>query len=460
MPLTPRAAGGANTAVSVEDSVAAAQPYERRSLRRALAGPTGAGSIALVGLVIAGFVLAAGAASRPSDNFVPKSTEHFPGWIAGPLHFIALKASFGVLEAVLAGMCVCYAIAVWYATKLGGRRLWAAIVLTHVGAFLAPPVLSSDVFDYIGFARLGVLHGLSPYSYTANAAPHDAIFHYLGWTTVTTPYGPLFTLLTYAMVPLGIVGGLWTLKAIAVLTSLATVALVWRIATALGRPPERAVAMYALSPLLLVFTVAGAHNDTLFGMLVAAGALCILTARERAAGVSLVLAAAVKISAGLVLPFAILGSKQRWRLALEVLAGLAVVVLVSALTIDAHLLAIPRALLAQQRQVAIHSVPSEVTKLLGLAPHWVAPHKAPLAEGVRLAFVALFAVALLAALWRTWRGSWWLDCYAWATLALIVCTAWLLPWYGVWALLPASVSSSRRLRAVTLVVCAYLIVSF
>jgi alpha-1,6-mannosyltransferase len=302
-----------------------------------------------------------------------------------------------------------------------------------------------------------VLHGLSPYSYTAAAAPHDAIFHYLGWTTVTTPYGPLFTLLTYAIVPLGIAGGLWTLKLIAALTSLTTVALVWHIAERLERDPRRAVAMYALNPLVLVFTVAGAHNEALFGMLVAAGVLYVLGARERVAGVALMLATAIKVSAGLVIPFAILGAKQRWRLTVAMLASLAVVVAVAAL-LDAHILDIPRALLAEQRQVAPHSLPSQVSVLLGLAKR--APHHAPLADGVRVAFIALFGVALLGALWRTWGGSWWIDCYAWAILALLACSAWLLPWYGLWALLPASVSSSRRLRAVTLIACVYLIASF
>ena len=80
-------------------------------------------------------------------------------------------------------------------------------MLAHLAALLAPPLFSGDVFGYIGFARLDVLHGLSPYVHTAAAAPHDAIYHLLGWTNLTTPYGPLFTLLSEALVPLGIAGG-------------------------------------------------------------------------------------------------------------------------------------------------------------------------------------------------------------------------------------------------------------
>jgi hypothetical protein len=36
-----------------------------------------------------------------------------------------------------------------------------------------------------------------------------------------------------------------------------------------------------------------------------------------------------------------------------------------------------------------------------------------------------------------------------------VSTAWLLPWYAIWALPLAAVSGDRRLRAATLVFCAY-----
>ena len=45
----------------------------------------------------------------------------------------------------------------------------------------------------------------------------------------------------------------------------------------------------------------------------------------------------------------------------------------------------------------------------------------------------------------------------WATLALLLSTAWLLPWYAIWALPLAALADSRRLRVATLVFCAYAI---
>ena len=47
----------------------------------------------------------------------------------------------------------------------------------------------------------------------------------------------------------------------------------------------------------------------------------------------------------------------------------------------------------------------------------------------------------------------------WATLCLLLCSAWLLPWYVVWVLPFAAVGNSPRLRAATLVFTCYVIAS-
>ena len=414
------------------------------------------GSVGLAGLVVSIFLLGANAASAPS-SYVPASKHAFPDWLAGPLAPFGFSAAHGLLEGLVLAACGCYALVLACSSALSERRIWTAVVLADLAAMLAPPLLSGDVFGYLGFARLGVLHELSPYSYTANAAPHDAVYPFLSWHTVTTPYGPLFTLLTYAIVPLGVAAGLWALKLIAGLTSLATIAILWRIAKLLGGKPKWTVAIYGLNPLVLVFAVGGAHNDALFGALIAAAALWLISGQERAAGMSLVAALAIKVSAGLVIPFALIGTKRRKQLFGWMLGAAVLVAVVSLAVFGTHLSGLWQALVSEQREVAEHSIPAEVSRLLGLgrvvgsgsATHFLLP------EGVRLVFICLFAAAALAALWRAWRGAWWLDCYGWAMLALLAASAWLLPWYGMWALLPASLSSSRRLQAAALVASAY-----
>src|SRR5262249_46351352 len=70
-------------------------------------------------------------------------------------------------------------------------------------------------------------------------------------------------------------------------------------------------------------------------------------------------------------------------------------------------------------------------------------------------FIAAFAAVAAVALWRTARGADWRVAAGWTMLALLLSTAWLLPWYAIWALPLAAVSGDRRLRGARLLVCAY-----
>jgi alpha-1,6-mannosyltransferase len=393
-------------------------------------------------------LLAVVTAAGPSAAVAEARAHFFPAWLAGPLRGSGLRASALELQLLVATICASYLLILRHAAAISSRRLWWAIVSAHLAALLAPPLFSGDVFGYIGFARLVVLHGLSPYVHAPSAAPHDAIFHLLGWPTLTTPYGPLFTLATEALVPLGIAGGLWALKSVAALASLATVALIWRTAPRFGRSPRAAAAFYGLNPLVLVFAVAGAHNETLIGLLIVAGALAIVTGHERRGGVALVAACAVKASAALTIPFALLGARRRGRAGAAIALSLVGVAAVAVIAFGPHLFGLAGALLTQQEKVAGHSVPAEISQLLGLGQ---------LSGAVRGVLLALFAVVLITTLWRTRRGADWLTSYGWSTLALLAATVWLVPWYGLWALLPASLSASGRLRVVTLVAFLYLI---
>ncbi len=135
-------------------------------------------------------------------------------------------------------MCGSYLVVLLAARALPLGVIAATILAAHVILLLGPPLLSQDVFGYLSFARLGALHGLDPYTHAATEAPTDPVFAFLGreaTTPPTSPYGPLFTLASYATAPLGLAGGLWALKAVAVTSSLGAVALIARAAGSLGR---------------------------------------------------------------------------------------------------------------------------------------------------------------------------------------------------------------------------------
>jgi hypothetical protein len=413
------------------------------------------GAAGLVGVVASVFMISAGAASAPSV-YVPGRSGGWPAWMAGPLRGLGIGITSSGFQALMLIMCVSYLVVLMTVRRVPVGALVGAIVLANAILLLGPPLISQDVFGYLAFARLGALHGLDPYTHFAAETPTDPIFRFIGWPFQSSPYGPVFTLASYAIAPLGLAGGLWAFKAIAVVSSLGAVALMARAAGRLGQSPAWAAAFLGLNPVLLVLAVGGAHNDTL--LLLALSAALALSAgaggagsHTRAAAAALAAGVGVKLTAGLALPFLVLGAsgrRERLRVALSAAAALLAVAIVGVIGFGVHALGFVNAIGEQQQLVATHSVPAETARLIGLSgtPTWW-----------RHLYLAGFLVVLLYALWRTARGTDWRVAAGWSTLALLACTAWLLPWYAIWPLPLAAVCGDRRLRAATLVACAYAI---
>jgi hypothetical protein len=443
-----------------------------------VAAPAGAralGLLGLLGILASVCVLSADAASAPS-KYVPARVGGWPGWLSGPLHGLGSPLSSSSFQTLTLLMCAGYALALVFARALPGRALIATVVSAHVILLLGPPLISQDVFGYLGFARLGALHGLDPYTHIPAEAPADAVFRFVGWPFKHSPYGPLFTLSSYALAPLGVAGGLWALKAVSAIFSLAAVALVGRAAWRLGLSWKWAVAFVGLNPVVLELAVGGAHNDTL---VMAALALAVALAARSQAGrsrppdgdtragdspspaepadggglrgsaVAVVAGVGVKIAAGVVLPFVVLAPRS-WReraaVALSAALALAGLAALGLIGFGSHALGFLGAVGEQQQLVASHSIPAETARLVGLAgtPTWW-----------RDLYLVAFVTVLAVALWRTARGADWRVAAGWATLALLVSTAWLLPWYAIWVLPLAALGGDRRLCAATLLFCAY-----
>lgn len=407
-------------------------------------------------LIVGGALLiAAGAASQPG-RYVPARSGGWPGWLAGPLSGLHLGLSSGRFQTLTLLICVGYALVLWSARTLPAWTVAAGILAAELLVALGPPLVSQDVFGYIGFARLGALHGLDPYTHVAAEAPNDAILPFLGWPLQASPYGPLFTLGSYALVPLGVAGALWAFKAIALLASLAVTALTALAARREGRSGRRAAVFVGLNPVLLTLALGGAHNDPIV-LVFLAGALAlsagpVRSARRLSAGAAaLAVDIGVKASSGLVLPFYVLSPRhwrERMRLAIAAVLALGAVATLAVTGFGVHALGFLGALHEEQQQVATHSIPAETARWIGLhgLPGWW-----------RDGFLAAFVAATALALWKTARGADWRTMAGWATLALLLSTAWLLPWYAVWLLPLAAVADSGRLRVAVLAFCAYAI---
>lgn len=410
------------------------------------------GALGLAGILASVFLIAAGSATRPSA-LVPARSGGWPDWMAGPLRGLDVGISRGSFQAYMLIMCAGYLLVLVSARRLQMRAIAAAIVAAHLILLLGPPLISLDVFGYLGYARLGALHGLDPYTHLTAEAPSDAVFPFLGWPFKHSPYGPLFTLASYASAPLGVAAGLWAFKLLAVLSSLGAVALVARASAKLGRDPVWAAAFVGLNPVLLELAVGGAHNDTLL-MLALAAALALsagASPRLRAAATALVAGVGIKVSAGLTLLFVLLAparARERLRVAAGAAVSLAALAAIALVGFGGHALGFLGAISEQQQLVATHSIPAETARLFGLhgTPTWW-----------RQLLGAAFLLLLALELWRTARGADWRAAAGWGTLGLLASTAWLLPWYVIWALPLAAVSGDRRLRAATLLFCAYAI---
>ncbi|HEU5063101.1 MAG TPA: polyprenol phosphomannose-dependent alpha 1,6 mannosyltransferase MptB [Solirubrobacterales bacterium] len=343
------------------------------------------------------------------------------------------------------------------APRLGKRFVWGAIFVLVTGFALAPVLLSHDVYSYVDYARLGVRHGLDPYVHPPLAALEDPAYAHVTWTEATSAYGPLFTLLTYplAWLPVGV--AVAVLKALAALSVLGIAAVVSRLAAWRGVDPLRAAAFVALNPLVLVHVVGGAHNDGLTMLLAMLAIAALLSARELSAGAALVAAVATKASAALLAPFALLGTRPTG-LKPAYLSGFRPVVRFLAGAAGAAVAIGVAAWFAfgwdwlngfglageNQDRTSYMSIPITTARLTGLDP-----------DAVRLAAAILFAAAVAYLLAWTWRGGDWVRAAAWAALALLLATSWLLPWYLIWLLPPAAISRDRPLQLLTLTLTAY-----
>jgi alpha-1,6-mannosyltransferase len=407
------------------------------------------GTVAVAGLIIASALLATGAAARRRLYFVPASEHAFPDWLAGPLHGADLVILPPRGAQLLAAMLLCYLVALACVRMLPARLVIAAVLLLHVVFLLAPPLLSADVFGYIDYARLAVAHDLNPYVHGAAAAPHEPVARFVGWHDIATPYGPLFTVLSLPLAWLSTPVALWACKVTAALLSLGCLALVWRIATRRGQNPTVALAFVGLNPALLAFGVGGAHNDFLLLALALAAILLVVEQRPAAGGLAGALAIGVKAPAALLLPFLVLGARPRRPAIAGACAGASALLVVALAAFGRDAFAFATQIDQQQQLVATNSVPRRLAGLLGFDA---------IPPALRALFGIAFVMVVVPLLWRTWRCRIdWIAAAGWATLALLLSTAWLVAWYLIWLLPLAALSGDRRLRIATLLLTGYLI---
>ena len=425
----------------------------------------GAAALGLLGLALV-------ALAAPGPDLVPGAGADTPRWVLG-VFGDGLGLDGREYLAVLYVAFAAYLVAAWAAPALGGRAIRWAVIAGVVVFALAPPLLSLDVFSYVSYGRQQV-EGLNPYDFAPADIPGDAAAARVrDYRDAVSVYGPLFSALSYPLALLGPEAAVWAMKALAALSALALVAVSARLAVARGLDPARTAALVGLNPILLVHGVGGAHNDVLMTLGVVAGAWLLADGRAGTAGASLAAAVAVKAAAALAAPFALLGAirtasrpprppsvEKRPTMGRNstfggarrlVAGGVAAAGALGAFALLAYGASAVEALDVlggSQDRISRYSVPATLARGSGVD-----------VDPVRSVFVALFAAAVLLLLWRTWRGMDWIRAAGWATLGLLLATAYLTPWYVLWALPFAAVSRDRALLGLTLALAAYQLVN-
>ncbi len=412
--------------------------------------------------------------------------------MAGPLGGLwpSLTGDGTTLKYLFSGSIILMYLSYLYVLRRGrsvpSKWIVVTVIAVHAVFILSPPLALTDLFNYVNYGRMEVVHNLNPYTTIPILEPHnDPSYALSNWHQLLSPYGPLFTILTFAVVPLGVAGSFWALKILLILTSLATLALVWSSARLLGRDPASAVALVGLNPVVLVWGIGGDHNDFLMMFFIVLGFYLLLRAREHersrpqavprhmwfepvtpsliAAGMAFVVAAGLKASGLVLAPVVLAGLLRHRRAFVQVLAGMVIgAVLVGAISLAAFGLHIPD-LSTQSRLVTAESLPNLLGLALGAGGETETLHK--VIDGV-------LVLGVLASCWLAWRGTRrdraedtsdaerTIAASGWASVALLVTLSWVLPWYVLWLLPLAALSSSRRLRTIALSFGVYLIVTW
>src|ERR1700733_11050375 len=182
LPLRDTLIGGRRSTGKL-DRAKAPVDADTQKLRSALIG-----GLALAVLLLTSALIVILAANRPSFLSSPRHAHFFPHWLAGPLGGLwpGFSRSNNTLREIftysMVAMYVSYLLALVYLPRLRSRWAIAGVVAVHAIMFLAPPLTLTDIFNYVNYGRMEVVHHLNPYVTIPMLEPHsDPSFDLSNW---------------------------------------------------------------------------------------------------------------------------------------------------------------------------------------------------------------------------------------------------------------------------------------
>jgi hypothetical protein len=307
------------------------------------------------------------------------------------------------------------------------------VVLALIGA-LAVPVNSADVFLYIGFGRIMVVHHANPYEHSYREFSDE--YSNYAWYAGSMPYGPVF--LPFAAVAglvseWNVLGAVFVLKAIWVALYALTL---WLLTLAETGP--RGIFLFACNPIIILELLSNAHIDAIVVACLAAAVY--LSRRKRFLWAMIVgtLAALTKLPLAVILgPIIVLAARLKaWR-AITVYAAAMTMLVFAALATQPV-----ESLMSFVKPPGVISTSSVQVQALKMAS----------TAGQEMFVQFLFALVYVAFYsWRLTRiRNYETFCreLAYVVLGLLVYSPQFQPWFVPWFVTVAAFSTAEGLVAI------------
>lgn len=195
---------------------------------------------------------------------------------------------------------------------LGCILLWVAgMGLAAIAIF---PIGSYDIFGNVAFAHLHAHYGLNPYQANVISLSDylsDPFLKNMWWVTHGSPYGPLWTWLSFGIYHIaagfGLIPLLFGFKIIGLLMHLLITFTIYRIAEVIAKGHgSKAAIIYGMNPLAIFELVVNAHNDGPAILLLLILLYLFLQTRYLAGLIITGIAATFKLTVSIAAPFIIL----------------------------------------------------------------------------------------------------------------------------------------------------------
>jgi len=366
-----------------------------------------------------------------------------------------------ILYTLAIGLLFILATVVWRAARDdAGREVWlwtlAPPVIFALILLLTMPLTSRDIFFYTMSGRILSIYGRNPYMVAPSAFPNDPLFGFSNWPDYTSPYGPIWLLISGGLTRLAgddITRSVLLLKLIAVGGYLACGGLIGAILRTRGRAVLPGMVFWLWNPLVLIEFAGAGHNDVLMLVGLLLGLWLYLRGWLRLAFAAVALAAMVKLVALVVLPILLwhrVTALAGWRARAWETARLAwPPVLVGALCLGPFW-AGAATLGPLKESDHYYSSAGHIARIM--LEWFLAPR--PAGEIVRGTIVAILLIGYALILWRTpGDDNRLLAACTSAMLLLIVLWPFFVPWYCAWAVAMVATLGSGRVGRRVLILC-------